>query len=71
MNGTEEMSVSWIQGIENKKKRRVFIKYDIKDFYPSISEKELFESLKFIKGFVEIPPEQVEIIFHCRISVLF
>lgn len=47
------------------------MKYDIKDIYPSISKKGLLEALKSSKGFVDMPPEQVELILHCRKSVLF
>lgn len=53
------------------KKLQLFIKYEIKDFYPPISEKELFEALKFSKGFLGIPPEQVKIILHCGKYVVF
>lgn len=48
-----------------------FIKYEIKDVYPSISEKWLLEDLKLSKCFVDMPPEQVELNLHWRKSVLF
>lgn len=47
------------------------MKYEIKDFYPSISEKRLLEVLKLSKCFVDIPSEQVELKLNWRKSVLF
>ena len=39
---------------------------DIVDFYPSISEKLLQESLEFAKQFADITPEDIRVIMHAR-----
>lgn len=49
----------------------MLIKYDIKDFYSSITEKCLLEPLLFAKDFVCLKPKQIKVILHCRKSVLF
>lgn len=53
------------------RRKNVFIKYDIKDFYSFIYEQGLLEVLHFAQEFINLPPEQVEIILHCRKSFLF
>ena len=45
--------------------------FDIVDFYPSISEKLLQESLEFAKQFTDITPEDIRVIMHARKSILF
>ena len=45
--------------------------FDIVDFYPSISEKLLQESLEFAKQYTDITPEDIRIIMHARRSILF
>lgn len=39
----------------------VFIKYNICDFYPSMIEKGLTESLNYAKQFESIQPEHMEL----------
>lgn len=53
------------------KNRKVFIKYDIKDFYLSITENILLDALMFAKSFVCLNPDHIALILHCRKSVLF
>ena len=48
-----------------------FFKFDIVELYPSISENLLNLSLKFAQTFNVISSDQLEIIRHCRKSVLF
>ena len=45
--------------------------FDIKDFYPSISESLLKEALRFAKKKVDISETEEETIFHSRKSLLF
>ena len=45
--------------------------FDIEEFYLSISEKLLTDSLNFAASSIEIPDEDKEVIFHCRRSLLF
>ena len=54
-----------------KNDRCPFIKYDIKDFYPSITEKTLDRALDLVKEYMVIPLDKVEIIKHCRKTLLY
>ena len=65
-----ENVINWFKKIENKN-NSVFIKFDIAEFYPSISEIILQSAIRFAKGHVEITDEEKRIIFHCRKSLLF
>ena len=47
------------------------LKFDIVDFYPSITKKTLMESLTFAKKFTTITPKEVDIVLHARKSILF
>ena len=49
----------------------VFIKFDIREFYPSIKEDILKTSLSFANEYQNIPEEDTRIINHCRKSLLF
>lgn len=49
----------------------MFIKYDIKDFYTSISEQGLHKALALAKEFIKMKSEQVYIIKHSQKSALF
>ena len=62
--------INWFKNIENKKECK-FLKFDIVDFYPSISENLLQRSLTFARSFTEITEGQLNIIMHARKSVLF
>ena len=62
--------IKWFNEFENHKKYSC-IKYDIKDFYPSINEKTLNKALKLAKEYVGINDENIAIIKHCRKTVLF
>ena len=43
-----------------------FLKFDIKDFYPSIKQRLLHEAMQFAKEHVLITRKDVEVIFHLR-----
>ena len=62
--------MDWFKKIENKN-NYVFIKFDIAEFYPSISETILHTAIHFAEGHFEITDEDKRIIFHCRKSLLF
>ena len=62
--------ISWYKSLSNKDMCK-FFKFDIVEFYPSISENLLNLSLKFAQTFNVISSDQLEIIRHCRKSVLF
>ena len=62
--------VDWFKNIENKNEC-TFLKFDIVDFYPSITKKTLMDSLTFAKKFTAITPKEVDIVLHARKSILF
>ena len=45
--------------------------FDIKDFYPSIKEKLLWEAIRFAKLYISITNKDIETIFHDRKSLLY
>ena len=47
------------------------MKFDIENFYPSISEDSLERALKFACRFTTIPTATIDTIKHCRKSLLF
>ena len=62
--------LSWFKAIPNKN-RLSFITYDVCEFYPSITEELLNNSLDFASDFIEISDDDREIIFQARRSFLF
>ena len=58
-----ENVIGWFKKIENKY-NYVFIKLDIAEFYPSISETILQTVIPFAEDHVEITDEEVKI-YHC------
>ena len=48
----------------------LFIKFDIKEFYPSITEDILKTSFSFANKYQDIPEEDIPIINHCCKSLL-
>ena len=56
--------------IENKKDCS-FIHFDIKKFYPSITEEILEEAISFAKSLIDIGNHKIKIMKHCRKSLLF
>ena len=62
--------IKWFEEYE-KDDRCSFIKYDIKDFYPSITERTLDRALDLAKEYMVIHLDKVEIIKHCRKTLLY
>ena len=62
--------IEWFKNLEDKNKH-TFACFDICDFYPSITEKLLLESLKFAGQYTTISDEDKQIIMHARKSLLF
>ena len=62
--------LQWFKGIVNKK-NFTFIQFDICEFYPSISEKLLKDSIQWAETFIPISDDQKQIIFHVRQNFLF
>ena len=62
--------IKWFEEYE-KKDRCSFIKYDVKDFYPSITERTLDRALDLAKEYMVIALDKVEIIKDCRKTLLY
>ena len=62
--------IDWFQKKENKNDY-VFIKFDIAEFYPPISETILQNAIHFAEYHVQIMDQEKRIIYHCQISLLF
>ena len=59
--------IEWFKGIPNKR-NHTFTVFDIKDFYPSITENLLKEALEFAKQHVHIKKKDFDLIMHTRKS---
>ena len=62
--------LTWFKDLGNKKSLK-FLKYDICEYYPSISEELLLKALAWAKEFVDISDLDIAIILHSRKSFLF
>ena len=62
--------ICWFRNIPSKSECK-FIQLDIKEFYPSITEKSLNNAITFAKDYIWISKEDIRIIKHCRKSFLF
>ena len=62
--------IQWFKNIENKS-QYTFIQFDIVDFYPSISKDILQKAIEFGKKFTKISKQDIEILMHCKQSLLF
>ena len=56
--------IEWFSNIESKK-NSAFIQLDIKDFYPSITEKILDNAIELAKEYTTISDDNIRIIKHC------
>ena len=61
--------INWFQKLPLKSKSR-FLKFDIVDFYPSITE-DLEKSITFAKTHTDINDDTIKIIFNARKALLF
>ena len=62
--------IEWFLKIPDKNRYKFAI-FDIKDFYPSISEKLLTNALNFAKEITDISREDIQVMYHARKSLLF
>ena len=62
--------IEWFTGIQDKHLNK-FMLFDVKDFYPSINESLLKDSLRFAETLTDINDKEKEIIHHSRKSLLF
>ena len=66
---TEDI-INWFKSIKDKQHCK-FVIFDIKDFYPSIKESLLKQSLDFAEKYTKVISEDKVIIKHARKSLLF
>ena len=62
--------INWFSYIQHKD-QRTFVVFDIENFYPSITEKLLTDSVNFAKQYIDITDRDIGIIMHSRKSLLF
>ena len=62
--------IEWLKDIDDKKDC-IFIKFDIREFYPSISESIFKKSILFAKEHHHIPDVDAIITDHCQKSLIF
>ena len=62
--------ITWFENIKSKSSSSV-IKFDIVDFYPSISKDLLLEAINFAKSVTPIQDKFIETILHSRKALLF
>ena len=62
--------INWFKDLPEKEKLS-FIKFDIVEFYPSISEGLLRKAMDFARRFTVITNQEKEVIWHARKSLLF
>ena len=62
--------IDWFSNLKDKSDK-TFIKFDIVEFYPSISEELLERAIKYAKSISAITEQQESIIWHSRKSLLF
>ena len=62
--------INWFNCIENKNSMQ-FIKFDVKEFYPSITEQLLEKAIRFGQKHCDISQQDIKIIFNAAQSVLY
>ena len=62
--------IEWFKSINNKN-NCTFIQFDIKEFYPTITEEILDNVISFAQKYVPIDNSTIRTIKHCRKSLLF
>ena len=58
-------AIRWFRNIQNKSECK-FIQLDIKEFYPSITEKSKNNAITFAENYIPISKEYIRTIKHCR-----
>ena len=64
-----EDAIEWFKDLQSKQRLK-FIKFDIVNFYPSISKKTFEKAIKFAQKFTVISKDEVELLIHCREAYL-
>ena len=63
-------AIQWFNSVKINSNSR-FLQFDIKDFYPSITQELLNNALTWAQNFVNISEEDKNIIFQCKKSFLY
>ena len=69
LNWSSSTVIEWFKGIGNKKEY-IFIKFDLREFYSSISESIFKKGILFTKKYHHISDEDVRITNQCQKSLL-
>ena len=66
-------AINWFKNIPNIPNKHLyqFLIFHIKDFYPSIKEKLLWEAIRFVKHQISITNKEIEAIFYARKFLLY
>ena len=62
--------INWFSDIQHKN-HHTFAVFDIENFYPSITEKLLTDSINFAKHYTNVTDRDIDIIMHSRKALLF
>ena len=62
--------IEWFKAIKNKSKS-YFIKFDIVEFYPSISKELLSKAIEYAQSVTTIKEQVIKIIYHACKFLLF
>ena len=62
--------INWFKKIPNKSLYK-FLMFDIKDFFPSIKQKLLWEVKRFSKRYISMASKDIDTIFHAGKSLLY
>ena len=62
--------IEWFKAIKNKSKSS-FIKFDIVEFYPSITKELLSKAIEYAQSVTTIEEKVIKTIYHARKSLLF
>ena len=65
-----EKVYNWLKNIPNKHLYK-FLMIDMKDIYPSVTEKLLWEAIRFAKLYILIANNDIDAIFHAMKSLLY
>ena len=61
--------IKWFNNVENKT-RKSFIKFDVVEFYPSITKRLVLKAIEFAKQYDKIDKKEVDLILHSCDTIL-
>ena len=63
-------ATKWFNSLKHKHLMK-FVMFDIKDFYPSITQDQMNKTLNFASQYIHISKPDIDVIHHARKSLLF